>query len=423
MNINRSVSYKFIIFLSLILSTLFYSKTVLANDVTDQLLKLLTEAKSEIEKGSNSNTTTPLNTNLDTTNEEFQTQEELNLFIDEYLKESVYKDTFYTDSESIGDVKILIKNKYLFLNEPIDISIFKISLDPTLDFDKAKYTFSITQGDKILETKENLDTPEFQYTFRELGKYQIRVKVTFPNGQIREGFIPIEMIDEISLDYTPLSPAAGDKIEVTVPYIDKKDDIIDWTVNGEPVDIIGNKLEFLENKGVGSEYIIQAIVKDSITGISKYYGKSTISIKSPVLRVDVNNLSDINLPLDINNLSLNNETELEFISNISNINSNTKLNYVYRVNEETITGQNEKFKLKVDPNKFYRVYITVTDSNRTLFLDKTILINKNLEALDTEENSELENKNPFLDRYLGLVVLGFVGIGGFYMSKYAIIKG
>lgn len=430
MNINKHLIYKFTIFLALILSSLFYAKIVIANDVNDQLLKLLTEEKSKKNQSSsttqsvvdqNDKTVTTQNQELE--GESFNSQEELNTFIDEYLKDSIYKDTLYTDTESIGDIKILIKNKYLFLNEPIDIEIFKINLDQSLSFDKAKYTFTITQGDKILESKENLDTSKFQYTFTQLGKYQIKVRVTFDNGKTKEGFIPIEMVDKISLDYTPLSPASGDKIEVTVPYIDKKDDIIEWTVNGEKVDLIGNKLEFLENKGVGSEYIIRAIIKDSLTKVTKYYGQANITINKPVLKVDANNLSDNNLPLDVNNLKISTESEIEFVSNVNNVSTNTKLTYIYRVNEDIIKGNKEKFTLKVDPNKFYKIYITVIDANKTLFLDKTILINKNLEDLESEILEDKSQKNnPFWDRYIGLVVLILVGAGGIYMSKHSIIK-
>ena len=368
--------------------------------------------------------TSTTNTNTDSSmiprstlsNNDPKTQDEANTLIDNYIKQS-FADSYYTEKSSTGEIKLVVKNKYLFTKQQINFATINYHIDKGFVFDGAQYNWRIKRGEKIVFEVNGIDKTGFFYTFSDSGTYQIEVAVN-ANGVIKTGSINLDIFDKISLDYRPLNPAKGDTISVATE-LPISQYAIEWKIDGETVEQNNNKITFTENKGYDKSYLIQAIARDRITGYTRYYGINTIDIKQPAIRVSLVNNKN-NTPIDYtDDLKIDEAIQLLISSDVDNIGQNAKLSYTYRVNDEVQDGSGNSLSLDIDPNQAYKIDIVVKDINGDANATKSFTINKDRIPLDA--NIQSASKFGFLrnDRYMGLAVLGLAGLIILVMSRHS----
>ncbi len=349
-------------------------------------------------------------------NNDPRTQDEANTLIDNYIKQS-FADSYYTEKSSVGEIKLVVKNKYLFTKQQIDFATINYHIDKSFVFDGAQYNWKIRKGDTIVFEANGIDKTGFFYTFPNSGTYAIEVMVN-SNGVIKTGSISLDIFDKLSIDYRPLNPAKGDTISIATE-LPISQYAIEWKIDGNTVEQNNNKVTFTENKGYDQSYLIQAIARDRITGYTRYYGITTIAIKQPEIRVSlVNNKS--NTPIDyIDDLKIDEAIQLLISSDVDNIGQNAKLSYTYRVNDKVQDGSGNSLSLDIDPNQAYKIDIVVKDINGDANAIKSFTINKDKIPLDA--NIQTAGKLGFLrnDRYMGLAVLGLVGLMILVMSRHS----
>ena len=368
--------------------------------------------------------TSTTNTNTDSSmiprstlsNNDPKTQDEANTLIDNYIKQS-FADSYYTEKSSTGEIKLVVKNKYLFTKQQINFATINYHIDKGFVFDGAQYNWRIKRGEKIVFEVNGIDKTGFFYTFSDSGTYQIEVAVN-ANGVIKTGSINLDIFDKISLDYRPLNPAKGDTISVATE-LPISQYAIEWKIDGETVEQNNNKITFTENKGYDKSYLIQAIARDRITGYTRYYGINTIDIKQPAIRVSLVNNKN-NTPIDYtDDLKIDEAIQLLISSDVDNIGQNAKLSYTYRVNDKVQDGSGNSLSLDIDPNQAYKIDIVVKDINGDANATKSFTINKDRIPLDA--NIQSASKFGFLrnDRYMGLAVLGLAGLIILVMSRHS----
>ena len=361
-----------------------------------------------------------LNTNYPTSfiNQDPQTQEEANALIDMYIKQN-FGDSYYTEKSSTGEIKLVVKNKYLFTKQQIDFATINYHIDKSFIFDNAQYTWKITQGDKpVFEITNN--RPNFFYNFNQSGNYTITVSVN-SNGVVKTGTITLDIFDKVSLDYRPLNPGKGDVITVATE-LPISQYTIEWKIDGQSVPSTGNTITFTENKGYGQSYTIEAIAKDKNSGYTKYYGNATILIQEPQIRVSLVNAQD-RTPIEFaDEITISEAMQLLISSDIDNINQNAKLSYIYRINDIVQEGTGNSLMLDIDPSKSYKVDIVVKDMNGEGNATKSFIINKDKGAslpVDASLVSSTLDRFSFLnnDRYRGLGALILISGIVFVMVK------
>lgn len=353
-------------------------------------------------------------------NNDPKTQDEANALIDTYIKQS-FADSYYTDKSSIGEIKLVIKNKYLYTKQKIDFATVNYHIDKNFRFDGAEYTWRIKKGDKVLMELKDINKSAFFYDFTESGTYQIEVSVN-SSGVIKTGSINLDIYNKLSLDYRPLNPGKGDNITVSTD-LPVAQYAIEWKIDGQTVEQNNNKITFTENKGYNKNYVIQALARDRLSGYIKYYGSNTIEIKEPEIRVSlVNNKS--NAPIDFSDeININEEMKLLISSDVLYVSQNAKLSYTYRINDKVKEGTGNSITLDIDPNQSYKVDIVVTDtSGKDASAIKSFIINKDKTlnpalAANLSKGSRLDYfKN---DRYLGLGLLLVMGVMIMIMSNHS----
>ena len=364
------------------------------------------------------NTVTPNLTN--SINNDPKTQDEANALIDAYIKQS-FSDSYYTDKSSIGEIKLVIKNKYLYTKQKIDFATVNYHIDKSFRFDGAEYTWRVKKGDKVLMELKDVNKSAFFYDFTESGTYQIEVIVNSA-GVIKTGSINLDIYNKLSLDYRPLNPGKGDSITVATD-LPVAQYAIEWKIDGETVENNNNKITFTENKGYKKNYIIQALARDRLSGYTKYYGINTIEIKEPEIRVSLVNNKN-NAPINFSDsLTISEEMKLLISSDVINSSQNSKLAYTYRVNDKVQEGTGNSLTLDIDPNKAYKIDVVATDTNgKDSSAIKSFMINT-----DKKSNSELGaniSKTSRLDyfkndRYLGLAVLSIMGVMALVMLNHS----
>lgn len=349
-------------------------------------------------------------------NNDPKTQDEANILIDNYIKQS-FADSYYTEKSSTGEIKLVVKNKYLFTKQQIDFATINYHIDKSFVFDGAQYNWRIKKGDKVVFEVNGIDKTAFFYTFSDSGTYQIEIAVN-SQGIIKTGSISLDIFDKISLDYRPLNPAKGDTISVATE-LPISQYVIEWKIDGNTVEQNNNKITFTENKGYDKNYIIQAIARDRITGYTRYYGINTIAIKQPAIRVSLVNNKN-NTPIDYaEDLKIDEAIQLLISSDVDNIGQNAKLSYTYRVNDEVQDGSGNSLSLDIDPNQAYKIDIVVKDINGDANATKSFIINK--DKIPLSANIQSASKFGFLrnDRYMGLAVLSLAGLMILVMSRHS----
>jgi uncharacterized protein YdeI (BOF family) len=349
-------------------------------------------------------------------NNDPKTQDEANILIDNYIKQS-FADSYYIEKSSTGEIKLVVKNKYLFTKQQIDFATINYHIDKSFVFDGAQYNWRIKKGDKVVFEVSGIDKTVFFYTFPDSGTYQIEIAVN-SQGIIKTGSISLEIFDKISLDYRPLNPAKGDTISVATE-LPISQYVIEWKIDGNTVEQNNNKITFTENKGYDKSYIIQAIARDRVTGYTRYYGINTIAIKQPAIRVSLVNNKN-NTPIDYaDDLKIDEGIQLLISSDVDNIGQNAKLSYTYRVNDEVQDGSGNSLSLDIDPNQAYKIDIVVKDINGDANATKSFIINK--DKIPLSANIQSASKFGFLrnDRYMGLAVLSLAGLMILVMSRHS----
>lgn len=341
------------------------------------------------------------------------TQAEANAIMDAYIKQA-FRDVYYTEKASVGEIKFVIKNKYLFTKQKIDFSTINYHIDKAFKFEGAQYSWKVKKGDKVLIEISNINKTNFFYNFLEPGNYQIEVSVNSA-GVVKTGSINVDILDKISLDYRPLNPGKGDNISVATE-IPVSQYIIEWKVDGKTVETNNNTISFPETKGYNQKYVVEAIAKDKLSGFTKYYGTSTIEIKQPEIRVALVNNKN-NTPIDFaDEISIIEPTSLLISSNVDNVNKDAKISYTYKINNKLQEGTGNSLTLDVDPNQPYKIEIVAKDSTGDTSVLKTFIINKDKQLDAVASNSEpikpslaanVSQRLGFMrnDRYMGLAVL------------------
>lgn len=353
-------------------------------------------------------------------NNDPKTQDEANALIDAYIKQS-FADSYYTDKSSIGEIKLVIKNKYLYTKQKIDFATVNYHIDKNFKFEGAEYTWKIKKGDKVLMELKDINKSAFFYDFTESGTYQIEVSVNSA-GVIKTGSINLDIYNKLSLDYRPLNPGKGDAISVStdLPVAQYG---IEWKIDGETVEKNNNKITFTENKGYKQIYFIEAIARDKLSGYTKYYGNTNIEIKEPEIRISLVNNKN-NAPIDYSDeININEVIKLLISSDVLYSSQNSKLAYTYRVNDKIQEGTGNSLSLDIDPNQAYKIDIVATDTvGKNTGAVKSFIINKDKKpnpalGANLSKGSRLDYfKN---DRYLGLGLLLVMGVMIMVMSNHS----
>jgi uncharacterized protein YdeI (BOF family) len=378
---------------------------------------------NSIDKTNNTTTSNTTIPNLTSTiNNDPKTQDEANALIDSYIKQS-FADSYYTDKSSIGEIKLVIKNKYLFTRQKIDFATVNYHIDKNFIFNGAEYTWRVKKGDKVLMELKDINKSAFFYEFSESGNYQIEVSVNSA-GVIKTGSMNLDIHNKLSLDYRPLNPGKGDKINITTE-LPVAQYAIEWKVDGQTVESNNNKITFTENKGYKKGYFIEAIARDRLSGYIKYYGNTKIEIKEPEIRVSlVNNKS--NAPIDFNEeININEPIQLLISSDMLNSNQNAKLAYTYRVNDKVQEGTGNSLVLDIDPNQSYKIDIVVKDNNgQDATAIKSFIVNKDKNKTALDANLSKASRLDYFknDRYLGLGLLSIMGVMIMIMSNHSVLN-
>jgi len=347
------------------------------------------------------------------------TQEEANTLIDALVKQS-FADSYYTDKSSRGEIKLVIKNKYLFTRQRIDFSTVNYHIDKNFRFDGAEYTWRIKKGDKVFMELKDINKSAFFYEFTESGTYQVEVAVN-SSGVIKTGSIVLDIYNKLSLDYRPLNPGKSDVITVATE-LPVSQYAIEWKVDGETVETNNNKITFTENKGYKNSYFIESIARDRLSGYIKYYGNTTIEIKEPEIRVSLVNNKN-NAPIDFSDeINISESIQLLISSDVLNSSQNAKLSYTYRINDKVQDGTGNSLVLDIDPNQSYKVDIITIDNNqKDVAATKSFIINKDKIATPLDANLSKASRLDYFknDRYLGLGLLSIMGVIIMVMSSHS----
>jgi hypothetical protein len=347
------------------------------------------------------------------------TQEEANTLIDALVKQS-FADSYYTDKSSTGEIKLVIKNKYLFTRQKIDFATINYHIDKNFIFEGAEYTWRIKKGDKVFMELRDINKSAFFYEFTESGTYQVEVAVN-SSGVIKTGSIVLDIYNKLSLDYRPLNPGKSDVITVATE-LPVSQYAIEWKVDGETVETNNNKITFTENKGYKNSYFIESIARDRLSGYIKYYGNTTIEIKEPEIRVSLVNNKN-NAPIDFSDeINISESIQLLISSDVLNSSQNAKLSYTYRINDKVQDGTGNSLVLDIDPNQSYKVDIVVKDSNgKDASAIKSFIINKDKISTPVDANLAKASRLDYFknDRYLGLGLLSIMGVMIIVMSGHS----
>lgn len=363
------------------------------------------------------NSTTP--SLIDSINTDPKTQDEANALIDAYIKQS-FANSYYTDKSSTGEIKLVIKNKYLFTKQKIDFATVNYHIDNNFRFDGAEYTWRIKKGDKVIIEVKDINKASFFYEFIESGTYQVEV-ILNSAGTIKTGSISLDIYNKLSLDYRPLNPGKSDIINISTE-LPSSQYAIEWKVDGKTVETNNNKITFTENKGYKQNYFIEAIARDRLSGYIKYYGNTIIEIKEPEIRVSlVNNKS--NSPIDFSDeLNISEAMQLLISSDVLNSSQNAKLAYTYRINDKVQEGTGNSLVLDIDPSQSYKVDIVVKDTNaKDIASIKSFIINKDKVSTPVDANLAKVSRLDYFknDRYLGLGLLLIMGVMIMVMSNHS----
>jgi hypothetical protein len=350
------------------------------------------------------------------------TQEEANKLIDALIKQS-FANNYYTDKSSTGEIKLVIKNKYLFTKQKIDFSTINYHIDKSFVFDRAEYTWIIKKGDKVIIELKDINKNNFFYEFTESGSYQIEVAVNSA-GVVKTGSINLDIYNKLSLDYRPLNPGKSDVINISTE-LPVSQYSIEWKVDGEVIETNNNKITFTENKGYKQSYFIEAIARDRLSGYIKYYGNTTINIKEPEIRVSLVNNKN-NSPIDFSEeININDPIQILISSDVLNSSQNSKLSYTYRINDKVQDGTGNSLTLDIDPNQSYKVDILAKDSNeKDANAVKSFIINKDKITTPIDANLSKVGRLDYFknDRYLGLAILSIIGVMIIVMSSHSVIN-
>ena len=347
------------------------------------------------------------------------TQEEANIAIDSIIKNS-FTDSYYTDKSSVGEIKLVIKNKYLFTKQKIDFATINYHIDKNFRFEGAEYTWRIKKGNDVVIEVKGINKSNFFFNFIESGTYQIEVAINSA-GVIKTGSISLDIYNKLSLDYRPLNPGKSDIITVATE-LPLEQYVIEWKLDDKTFEKNNNKITFTEDKGYKQSYFVEAIARDKLSGYIKYYGNTTIVIKEPEIRVsliDNKNNSPIEFSDEIN---INDPMQLLISSDAVNYSQNAKLEYIYRVNDKVQDGTGNSLTLDIDPNQSYKIDIVVRDTNqKDASILKSFIINKDKVVTPIDANLAKTSVFDYFknDRYLALGVLSIMGVMIVVMSSHS----
>ena len=365
-----------------------------------------------------------LNTNYPSSliNREPTTQEEANMLVDALIKQS-FADSYYTDKSSTGEIKLVVKNKYLFTKQKIDFSTINYHIDKSFIFEGAEYTWRIKKGDKVIIELKDINKSSFFYNFIESGTYQIEVAINSA-GVVKTGSISLDIYNKLSLDYRPLNPGKSDIITIATE-LPASQYAVEWKVDGETRETNSNRLTFTENKGYKKSYFVEAIARDRLSGYIKYYGNTTIEIKEPEIRVSLINNKN-NTPIDFSEeININEPIQLLISSDVLHSGQNAKLAYTYRINDKVQDGTGNSITLDIDPNQAYKVDILALDTNgKDAPASKSFIINKDKIITPIEANLSQAGRLDYFknDRYLGLGLLSIMIVMIMVMSSHSALN-
>lgn len=346
-------------------------------------------------------------------------QEEANLLVDEYIFKN-FRDVYYTETQSVGEIKLIIQDKYLFTNQDIDFSVVQYHIDRSFVFDGATYTWRVLRGDQEIFTLTDVDKTAFFYNFSEAGTYQVEVSVD-SGVSTKTGTFDIEVFDKVAIDYRPLNPAAGDVISLSTEY-SGADSIVNWTVDGESVATDRPELTFREFKGVGESYQVEVVIRDRASGLTQYYGATTIEIQAPDIRFTLFD-ETLGLPLDYQeSLRIEDLKDIVISGEADNFNQEARLQYTYRVNGSVVEHEGNALRLSVDPNTSYKIDLVIDDLNSDQIVTKGFVINESKQDLAANLDQEADRMFLMSDRYWGLLIFGIIAVLGIVLSFFGKAK-
>lgn len=355
-----------------------------------------------------------------------ETQEEINTLIDNYLR-AQFGDIVYTESTSIGELKMMIRQPVLHTNENIQFIIIPQHIDESLDFEKADYTWKVRKGDEILKTVQDQGKLMFYFDFYNPGKYQVEAEVEF-GDETKTSLMTFDVYDPLELSFTPETPGKGDAITVKADHNFVSDTQFQWTVDGTVVEQKKDQITFQEFKGYGRTYdiMVKAQGKD---GTLQSLGKKKIRIQEPEIEfsvIDMNRNEPINF---ISQTRIDEPTSLRIRPKISHFPEDSYFNYYYRVNGKMVQDDNEILNFDIDPEHKYTIDLVVVDELTKVSARKSFTVNPDQNkdtqvalAAQISETGEQQSSNNIPGRYINLVILGLIGVLSFFLTRYGKLK-
>ncbi|MEX0597761.1 MAG: hypothetical protein WD512_14815 [Candidatus Paceibacterota bacterium] len=242
-------------------------------------------------------------------------------------------------------------------------------------------------------------------------------------GIVKTGSISLDIYNKLSLDYRPLNPGKSDTITLSTE-LPVSQYAIEWKIDGETIETNNNKIVFTENKGYKQSYFIETIARDRFSGFIKYYGNTNIEIKEPEIRVSLVNNKN-NSPIDFaEELNITDPIQVLISSDTLNSSQNSKLAYIYRINDKVQEGNGNSVTLDIDPNQSYKIDILARDTNeKDATAIKSFVINKNKITPPIDANLSKTSRLDYFknDRYLGLGLLSIIGVMIMVMSSHSVL--
>lgn len=336
-----------------------------------------------------------------------QTQQELISQLDVFL-DLQFRGALYSESNSIGDLKMIIQDRFIKPNEEINFLVFEQHIDESYDFEGAEFTWTVKKGFTELFTLTEADKNTFFYTFDEVGTYGVDVVVRFPDGRELSSLITFTVLEPLTIDYQPFDIGAGDQIslftERSIPNSEYR-----WIVDDTEVNTNSSEFTFQEFKGQGTVYDVQLYVRNLSTSQLTHFGAVEVKVGVPEAWIY---LTDIERGVEIDYaeaVRIGKEVNLSIQIEPRGF-GDDPLEYRFRVNDQNLETDSNEVELFISPEEEYRIEVLVRNSDSSKFSVKSFVINQ------TDPQDALQaNVNNFWaevrGRYLSLgVFLSIVGI-------------
>jgi hypothetical protein len=346
-------------------------------------------------------------------------QSQVNMLIDQYI-DLKWKDQIYTDTKSVGDLKMIVRNKYIYPDEKVIFTLVKYLVNKSpLIFQDAKFSWTIKQGDTEIFRLKDSDKLLFYYDFEKIGNYSVEAVVKLKNGEEYRSNIDIEVVPRVNIVYTPTNPKANEKITFTSDLF-VPGDSIEWYVDGTLVEKDKTKAAIQGLKGVGAKYVVEYVCRRPDKRL-RYYGKVDVYVDSPSVRLVIHNERDSKYIDFQDQITIPDKIDLLIKAETRFFSPTDDLEYFFRVNNQIIDADGAEARIKVEPDQSYRVLVYARSKKTGEQAYEDFSINDfGVMNLSANAGKLTFGDNPFRHRWEYAFVLV---VGGLFVLLYNISQG